>query len=402
MKQSKKGSKPSQTSKKTLDIRHSQFLNEISKCKDHISDLKKQISEIKDTICDLESLKARGEATDADINRGIELIDQKLDLEKRLAELESNFDEAQYLTCTADILYKYYELVEKGQCNLVFDSESIQNSSSNTNSILQYFNSSHVSPAKTEKQVKPDDSESRGALLDRYLMFTDSNYIKINGKDNEDDVCSHCKSRNVTVLSNDGYKCCNDCHSMEYIIIDHDKPSYKDPPMECTYFAYKRQNHFNEWLAQVQGKETTEIPDEVYDKILLEIKKQKINNMAELTHEKVREILKRLRINKYYEHSVHILNRLNGCPMPNMPPELEERLRSMFKQIQTPFLKHSPPDRKNFLSYSYVLHKMIQLLDKDEYLDNFPLLKSREKLYQQDRTWRKICDELGWQFIASL
>ena len=82
--------------------------------------------------------------------------------------------------------------------------------------------------------------------------------------------------------------------------------------------------------------------------------------------------------------------------------ELEERLRSMFKDIQIPFMKHCPPSRKNFLSYSYVLHKFIQLLEKDEFLKYFPLLKSREKLHEQDLIWKKICVELNWQFIKSI
>jgi hypothetical protein len=44
----------------------------------------------------------------------------------------------------------------------------------------------------------------------------------------------------------------------------------------------------------------------------------------------------------------------------------------------------------------------MQLLEKDQYLDSFPLLKSREKLHQQDIIWKKICNELGWDFIPSL
>lgn len=124
--------------------------------------------------------------------------------------------------------------------------------------------------------------------------------------------------------------------------------------------------------------------------------------MAELTTEKVKDILKKMRCNKYYEHTPHIINRLNGLPMPHLSPELEEKLRSMFKQIQTPFLKHSPSNRKNFLSYSYVLHKFIQLLEQDEYLQFFGLLKSRDKLAQQDMIWAKICEELGWEFYPSL
>ena len=135
---------------------------------------------------------------------------------------------------------------------------------------------------------------------------------------------------------------------------------------------------------------------------MLEIKKQRITNMADLSVSKIKEILKKLGINKYYEHCPHIINRLNGVPMPHLPPELEEKLRTMFKQIQTPFLKHAPANRKNFLSYSFCIYKMIQLLEEDQYLSSFSLLKSREKLSAQDAIWKKICEELKWQFIPSL
>ena len=57
---------------------------------------------------------------------------------------------------------------------------------------------------------------------------------------------------------------------------------------------------------------------------------------------------------------------------------------------------------KNFLSYSYVLHKFCELLEFDNLLEYFPLLKSREKLHQQDLIWEKICKDLNWEFIPSL
>ena len=85
-----------------------------------------------------------------------------------------------------------------------------------------------------------------------------------------------------------------------------------------------------------------------------------------------------------------------------MTRNTEEKLRTMFKEIQTPFMKHCPKDRKNFLSYSYVLHKFVELLGLDEFLPCFPLLKSREKLLQQDRIWKQICQELKWEFIKSI
>ena len=74
----------------------------------------------------------------------------------------------------------------------------------------------------------------------------------------------------------------------------------------------------------------------------------------------------------------------------------------MFKEIQEPFIKHRPKNRKNFLSYSYVLHKFVELLSLDELLILFPLLKSREKTYEQDKIWKCICDDLKWEFIKSV
>ena len=124
--------------------------------------------------------------------------------------------------------------------------------------------------------------------------------------------------------------------------------------------------------------------------------------MGDLTSSKVREILKKLKKNKYYEHVPHIINKLNGLPPPIMNRTTEEELRRMFKEIQIPFTKFCPKERKNFLSYSYVLHKFVELLELDQFIDCFILLKSREKLHQQDLIWRQICEYLKWEFIPSV
>ena len=93
---------------------------------------------------------------------------------------------------------------------------------------------------------------------------------------------------------------------------------------------------------------------------------------------------------------------MNGIKPPNMPQQLEETLRIMFKDIQKPFDDNCPTERKNFLSYSYVLYKFCELLSEDEYLQYFPLLKSKEKLYHQDVIWKKICYDLRWEYIPTV
>lgn len=168
------------------------------------------------------------------------------------------------------------------------------------------------------------------------------------------------------------------------------------------YFAYKRLNHFTEWLNSLQAKENTDIPQEVLDAVRAEFKKERASKRCDIKAPKVRAFLKKLKLHKYYEHAVNICTLLNGMPAPKLPQFLEDRLKKMFGEIQEPFQKHCPPWRKNFLSYSYVLYKFCELLGEDTYLEYFQLLKSPEKLHQQDSIWKNICKELGWEFIRSV
>ena len=43
-----------------------------------------------------------------------------------------------------------------------------------------------------------------------------------------------------------------------------------------------------------------------------------------------------------------------------------------------------------------------QLLEMDEFLNHFSLLKSREKLAEQDKIWKLICKDLKWQYIKTI
>jgi hypothetical protein len=244
--------------------------------------------------------------------------------------------------------------------------------------------------------------QSKDIIYDKYMKLIDKNYIStIN---NNKDIFDNCMMCNIEMLlnNNTGQLTCPNCGFIENIIVDSDKPSFKEPPKEMTSFCYKRINHLNEFLAQFQAKETTDIPESVYNDIIMEIKKERIKNMAVITPDKMRTILKKIKKNDYYEHIPYIINQLNGLPAPVIAPEIEEIIRGMFKAIQIPFEKYCPFKRKNFLSYNYVMYKFFELLELDEYLTCFQLLKSRTKLHQQDQIWKNICKDLNWQYINSL
>jgi len=194
---------------------------------------------------------------------------------------------------------------------------------------------------------------------------------------------------------------CHSCGRSDYVLGGEVGFKEEQELEKNIVYSYKRENHFNEWISQFQAKESTNVPEEVLARLRTEFKKQKIKDLAEITHEKVKGLLKKLSYAKYYEHVPYIATILSGITPPTMPQELEDKLRLMFHAIQAPFEKHKPANRKNFLSYSFVLYKMTELLGHDEYLPCFPLLKSKEKLYIQDRIWEKICKELQWQFITT-
>jgi hypothetical protein len=252
--------------------------------------------------------------------------------------------------------------------------------------------------------VKQESKFKKKNILEEYLQIVDPNYIPAIKFDIKQFFCKKCDYE-MTLYPTDGIQICEKCGMQENILIESDKPSFKDCNGDniSTLFNYKRSNHFSEWLSQFQARETTEIPDEVYEKILIEIKKERITNLESLTTLKIRQFLKKIKCNKYYDHAAYILYQINGVPPPTINKELEEKLKLMFKEIQGPFIEVCPRKvRKNFLNYSYVLHKFVELLGLDEYKKYFPLLKDRQKLHDTDMIWKKICEKLNWEFYKSI
>ena len=359
----------------TLDYIHTKKIEDINKEKNKLNEYKKTLTDYNKQYINLIKKK---HLSDVELDKKLFLYDNIEELKQNIKNIENNKEEKEYLLKVGDILFEYY------------DDNTINDVNPNKN-LLDFFN----------KNTSNNNISRKGKLLDEYLNIIDNTYEYKNIKTIKDNICEKC-SGNITLNYIEGISICLDCGEQYSILIDSDKPNYKEPTYESNYFAYKRINHFNEWLSQFQAKESTDIPSEIIEKIMLELKKERVINVANISHNKIREILKKLKLNKYYEHIPYIINKINGKPPPTISKEIEEKLRYMFKEIQTPFQKHCPKQRKNFLSYSYVIHKFIQLLGIDEFLIYFPLLKSREKLYQQDKIWKNICKDLNWQFINSI
>ena len=378
----------------TLDTVHQHYLSKAKDTGDQVAIWKAHYNELinlyNNQKNDLE--RYRIEQDIKEVKAKIDATDQK----------NAVFD---YFLHAGDLLFEYCDIqdrIHRGADNVISVADRARPGS--VFEALENASKQDLSGYIQQKQTQSSNQESlcRDSILDQYLQRMDPMYNRPSIQTSNDSsfTCDAC-GEDMKVSVNDATVSCPECGFHKLILMDSDKPSYKDPPREVSYYAYKRINHFNEWLAQFQAKESTEIPEEVFENIKAQIYKERLQ-ASSLNRSKIREILKKLKYNSYYEHVPHILSRLNGNTAPVMDREMEEKLRYLFKEIQPSFQRHCPAERSNFLSYSYVLYKLCELLELDGFLPCFPLLKNRDKLYAQDKIWEKICKDLQWEFIRSI
>ena len=365
----------------TLDGKHTEFVNEF------ISDETNTIPNLKAEKLMCKYKLANEELT---IEEQMELSDRIKEINKLISELKKKKNN--YYLNNSKYIFEYFE-----------NKKNIENSDEN-----------NVKPITTKNQllfsifkVQPKEQDCNTTeeintknLVQKYLSNIDESFIDMNLYLKNMDVCSICNIGEMTPLEDEGVLICNNCAVHIPYLIENEKPSYKEPPKEVCFYSYKKITHFKEIIAQFQGKETTQIPNDHIELIEQQIKKERIN-MSELTYKKMKEILKKLELNKYYEHIAFIKNKL-GIPPPVFSQELEETLYNLFMEILVPYAQVCPNTRVNFLNYHFVLYKLLELLDEIQYLPNIPMLKDRVKLIEQDNLWRQICHITNWEAIPTV
>ena len=239
-----------------------------------------------------------------------------------------------------------------------------------------------------------------------YLSVTDTNFICTKIKYNNLKLCPKCNNQQ-TLIQSEGIYVCMDCGICKDVLIESEIPSHKDSLNEKPKYPYKPINHLIERINQFQAKQTTIIPDYIYKIIDKEVNKLMLT-IDEITIDIILKILKKHKLNTYYEHHFLIYSQYTKTPPPSLNRDDEDLLKQLFKQIEKPFKKYKPSNRSNSLNFSYVLHKLCLIMEvlynKPYMRDNskyFPLLKSRSKIKLQDSIWRPICADNGWPFHSS-
>jgi len=323
-------------------------------------------------------LQKMTENSDLSIEHRLEIEDNIKDITSKISNLKRN--KKNYYLNNNKYIYDYFE-----------NKKEVSMDNNKTKLLNTFFKISNGN--NNDNNINNDN-------IQKYLSNLDESFIDLNKYIFKSDICTYCNKGELIPIDHEGIMVCNNCHKHIQYLVENEKPSYKEPPKEACFYAYKRINHFREILAQFQAKETTQIPEEVLENIKNQIKKERIE-LSQLTNKKAKDILKKLGYNKYYEHIPFIKDKL-GIKPPIMSPELEECLCNLFTEIQGPYAKYCPDGRVNFLNYYYTVYKLCELLDQTQFLPYFPMLKDREKRIEQDEIWKKICEELDWEFIATI
>jgi len=366
----------------TLDTKHNEILNEIDKDEnDIIPELKLERQELKQTL--------KKEFDNLTVEQRLDYEDKINELTIKIREIKSK--KKDYYLDNSKFIFEYFENKKN-----ISSGAKIQNVSNKNKIVNSFF--------KIKDEFEDDNNillqQNNNNIVQKYLSNIDDGFLDVNSFVYQTDICKICHKGELIPLEDEGILVCNNCSRSIPYLIENEKPSYKEPPKEVCFYAYKRINHFKEILAQFQGKETTQIPPDVIENIKIQIKKERIH-INQITNQKTKEILKKLGYNKYYEHIPFIKDKL-GIKPPIMSPELEETLCNLFIELQAPYSKFCPDDRVNFLNYYYTAYKLCELLGEEQYLQDFPMLKDREKRIEQDVIWRKICEELDWEFIPTI
>lgn len=366
----------------SIDVKHDQMLAHFQNLEiTVIPKLEEEKGELKNELKTLQT---------ANIDRYMEIKDHIKEINGKIKEHKK--EKNNYFLENSQYVFNYFE-----------EKQKINNNDNNQTSTV--INSFFKIKAKNKESCDLQDqkySESKQMYKNYWKnvheeKLTTTDYVL------HCDICIFCNEGEFIAQEDEGILICNNkvCGKFITHIVDGNKPSNKEPPNEVSYTAYIRLNHFKEILAQFQAKETTQIPDEVIDAIRNRIKKERITDNSQINYGKMREILRKLGLNKYFEH-IQYINSIFGIKPPIMNEELHETLCVLFIEIQKPWAIHCPPNRTNFFNYTYTLYQLCVLLDQDQYLPFIPMMKDREKQLEQDMIWKDVCKTLDWQFFPTV
>lgn len=248
----------------TLDAKHQEILEKIENEKKNLPSLK---LELKSYLREFNVLKTipKKDLTLEQFNHKYELKKKIIYLKNKVTDIQSDKLLNDYYLKVGTILCDYYNNLDNND-----DKNSNQSDDENEEekedikeetkkpNVLDFFNKppsdtdvdkkeTNYTNTKISDFVKTKSNFKRTSMLDEYLQQVDENYNKNIKIDNNSYKCPDCNNEEMILIPSEGIQFCKKCGLQQSIIIESEKPSFKDPPPEICYFSYKRLNHLNEY-----------------------------------------------------------------------------------------------------------------------------------------------------------
>ena len=249
---------------------------------------------------------------------------------------------------------------------------------------------------------------SKSGCSDKELLeYIDKHYDEIecelNGEEYKEPkrrnryFCMDCKLRKIIDYKRSILTCIG-CGLCEYYPIYVTLYNHMMQPLrrKC---VYKRSDNFKVIFNQFLYGGKKLVPDDVMEMIRNEIHDGTnilYNYTIPIMIPILECILKRKKLTMYKSSLYYIYFELSGKSFPHVMTREYNSILNVFNVVSSVYDKFRPNGRKSFLSYSFVLKKLLIMLGKVEYAKCIPPLKTHSKQKELERVWEQITKDPEW------
>jgi hypothetical protein len=317
--------------------------------------------------------------------KNTELINNKIvDLIEKQQKLNKPYQKREWLRLQKRIKHLHNKLVDPTKNKYVSFQTIIKNKIIKESNITDKIN----------KMIKnPKTITIQSLITKKNKMNKDFTQF-----DNSDDICENCckKMRYIARISK---LICISCGKEEDFIDATSSTMTYGHNVGFSNYAYTKEEYFEKWMDSIQAKESQLITLQDLTKIILQFHSKRMS-AKDVTLFRIKKILKQLKLSKHNQHIIQIWATITKKKPPRLTESEEFRFKTMFKQIHEIWDDIKPPDRHNFLNYSYILYKFCQLIGRNDFLPflRIYLHKVPDKIMSEEIIFKKFCDKLGWTF----
>lgn len=209
------------------------------------------------------------------------------------------------------------------------------------------------------------------------------------------DVCS-CGHKMI-IQSNTSELLCIKCGHINTLIgsVFEDSQFFNQEGNRYKHGSYDPNRHCKFWIERIQAKENTIIDKSYIEKIEKCIKRDKIENIKNISVKQFRMYLKQTNLSKLNDHIPLIKKIITGYIPPQLNHNELHLLFNYFDKATKTYETIKPSTKKNSLYYPFLLYKLLEIIIKDETKKNGLLncihLQSYETLIDNDKIWNEIC-----------